>query len=444
MTEPSSDPAPLRIALATDNYGPTRSGLLYAVQFLEHELLRRGHEITVIAPAANGPNPYRHDPLRREVRVPSVRVPGIGARVATGQQFEARLDQLERTPLDLVHVHGLGPVGLFGVWLARRKGIPLMVTWHTDFEAYADHYWHLTPLLDVYYRLLKLRNTGLARPGGMNLTRGLRNRPLTSKQHLLLAAKQMLEEADLVTTPSDKTASRVVDLAPASRVAIVPNGADPLPSGPPVPKGRGPRILFVGRIAPEKGIQLMLDAFALVERDIPTAELMIVGDWRKSAGLREKLRSASHRGNVTLVGEVDRDKLGPYYESADVFCFPSLTDTQALVLHEAAHAGLPIVSVDPELRMVCEDPGNARFARPNAVSLRNALMAMLADVRRPDLREQMAAHGRLLADRYTIEKQSGQMMQLYRSLADTVDHPPEQRRARGGRLRRWRSNWEWL
>ncbi|WP_028708942.1 glycosyltransferase [Propionicicella superfundia] len=449
MTQPTAAPASLRVALVTDNYGPMRSGVLYAVQFLEGELLAHGHDVTVIAPQAHGPNPYKSHPRRREVRLPSMRVPGIGARVATGQQFEARLEQLLKQRFDVVHVQGLGPAGLLGMWLARRSGAPLLVTWHTDFEAYADHYWHLTPLLDVYYRLLKLRNKGSRVAGRSDSRRSVfRTVPKSSKQNLLLAAKQMLEEADLVTTPSDKTAQRVADLAPRSRVVVVPNGADRLPGSPPapeVPPASGPRVLYVGRIAPEKGVGLLLDAFELVERQVPDAELMVVGDWRSSSThLRERLRLAARRSNVRLVGEVDRDKLGPYYESADLFCFPSLTDTQALVLHEAAHAGLPIVSVDPELCLVCESPGNTRFARPNAVSLYNAIMAMLADCGDPVLREEMGACSKELASRYTIARQSERFLAIYQELAARERRPVERRRARGSRLRGWRAAWTWV
>ena len=65
---------------------------------------------------------------------------------------------------------------------------------------------------------------------------------------------------------------------------------------------------------------------------------MLVGDWKKVPSLRARLLRAKRHPEITLVGEVPRGNLGPYYASADVFVFPSLTDTQALVLHEAAHA----------------------------------------------------------------------------------------------------------
>ena len=88
-------------------------------------------------------------------------------------------------------------------------------------------------------------------------------------------ASRMLTDADLVTTPSDKTARRVLEIAPSAKVRVVPNGTDALPELPPISKPRGHRLIYVGRISQEKGIGLMLDAFELVRDQLPSAELML-------------------------------------------------------------------------------------------------------------------------------------------------------------------------
>lgn len=413
-------PRPLRVALFTDMYGPGHSGLLYAVQFLEGELLDAGFHVQVVAPACDGPNPYRDHPNRTEVRLPSIRIPAVPAAVAGGRGFEQALDDFAADPPDVIHVHGLGSVGLLGVWAADRLEVPLMVTWHTDFEAYADHYAALTPFLDAYYRLLKVATSGMKRPRLQDMRRWMRvkwwKRGM-SRRNLLNAARDMLESADLVTTPSDKTATRVRELAPASRIRVVPNGADALPEGEPLAPKHGPRILYVGRIAPEKGIGLLLEAFEWVREDLPNAELMIVGDWRASTSLEGKLRRARQKGGVTLVGQIPREKLGPYYASGDVFAFPSTTDTQALVLHEAAHAGLPIVSVDHELRLVLDEGVNGAIARPTPESLARQLVMMLKRLEDPAFAETAHARSREMAGWWTIAHQSQAIIELYETLA---------------------------
>lgn len=416
----SSGDRPLRVALFTDNYGPGHSGLLYAVQFLEGELLKAGCHVQVVAPACNGPNPYRDEPLRTELRLKAMRLPGLPMAIADGRGFEAALDAFAADPPDVIHVHGLGSVGLLGVWAADRLEVPLLVTWHTDFEAYADHYAVLTPFVDTYYRLLKVATQGMKRPALQDMRRWLRvkwwKRGM-SRRSLLNAARDMLEAADLVTTPSDKTATRVRELAPSARIKVVPNGADALPEGKPLPHRAGPRILYVGRIAPEKNIQLLLEAFEWVREEIPNAELMFVGDWNTSGWLEAKLALARRRGGVTLMGQIPREELGPYYASADVFAFPSLTDTQALVLHEAAHAGLPIVSVDHELRLVLDDGVNGAIARPTPESLARQLVMQLHKLEDPEYKATAQARSREMAGWWTIEHQSAAILELYRDLA---------------------------
>lgn len=409
---------PLTIAEFTDNYGPGHSGLLYAVQFVEQQVLEAGHRLLVVAPVADGPNPYAGHDRRREIRLPSVPLPGNPVRISMGKDFDYRLAQLVANPPDVIHVHGLGGIGLLGMWVAQRANRPLIITWHTDFEAYADHYWHLVPLLNAAYKVYTLHMEGITWKKLRKTIRFQRPRRGRAQVELLQVAAGMLADADVVTTPSDKTAKRVLEIAPCAKVRVVPNGTDALPELPPIPKGRGPRLLYVGRIAVEKGIDLMLEGFELVRDHIPNAELMLVGDWKTTQpSLRRQLKHAARHGGVKLVGQVPREKLGAYYASGDIFLFTSTTDTQALVLHEAAHAGLPFVSVDHELRLVMEPGVNAMFSRPNPVSLAGTIIEMLAALKDPAFKARAAARSREMAAQYTIEAQSREFVDIYEKVA---------------------------
>ncbi len=413
-------PAPRRsltVAEFTDNYGPAHSGLLYAVQFLEEQVLAAGHKVLLVAPEANGPNPHAGHPGRREIRLPSVPIPGTQIRLSMGQDFDYRLAQMVANPPDVIHVHGLGPIGLLGMWVAERTGKPLVITWHTDLEAYAEHYWHVVPFLNAAYKVYEMHmaESTWAQIKKLKLKRPRRG---GAQVELLQLAAKMLTSADLVTTPSDKTGKRVLEIAPAAKVRVVPNGTDALPELPPIPKGRGPRLIYVGRISLEKGIGLMLDAFELVRDQVPHVELMIVGEWRETpAKLRRRLQRAARFGGVKLPGQVPREKLGAYYSSGDAFVFASLTDTQALVLHEAAHAGLPFVMVDHELRLVVDPGVNAVLARPNPVSLAGAMVRMLTALEDPAFAAAASARSRELAAKWTIANQSREFVDIYQALA---------------------------
>jgi glycosyltransferase involved in cell wall biosynthesis len=409
-------PKRLTVAQFTDNYGPNASGLLYAVQFLEGQTLAAGHNVLLVAPNCEGPNPHVDHPNRREIRLPSIKVPTTHVRLSVGPDFDYRLAQMEANPPDIIHVHGLGPIGLLGMWLSQRTGKPLIVTWHTDFEAYAEHYWNLVPLLNAGYKVFRMHLNGSWKE--LMHPRFTRPRRGKAQVQLLGLASEMLTDADLVTTPSDKTANRVLEIAPKAKVRVVPNGTDPLPVGTPIPKGKGPRLLYIGRISAEKGIDVMLDAFERVRDQVPDAELMIVGDWRNTSPLlRLRLKSAQRFGGVNLVGLVPREELGAYYGSADMFVFTSLTDTQALVLHEAAHAGLPIVLTDHELRLVVDPGVNALLARPNPVSLAHSIVEMLHALKDPDFAARARARSKELAAKWSIERQSTEFVEIYETLA---------------------------
>lgn len=431
---------PLTIAQFTDNYGPAHSGLLYAVQFLESEILRAGHNVLLVAPEANGPNPLAGEPNRREIRLPSTPLPGTSIRVWNSRDFSFRFAQLVADPPDVIHVHGMGPTGLLGMWVAQRTNKPLVVTWHTDFEAYAEHYWHVAPLLNGMYRLYQAK----AEPrliDKLRVFRWKRPRRGGAQIELLQLCASMLTEADIVTAPSDKTARRVLEIAPAARVRVIPNGVAPLPERAARPHRGGPRLLYVGRISVEKDIELLLDAFTLVRDLVPNAELQLVGEWRDTPPLlRRRLQRSARKGGVTLVGQVKHEDLNAYYRGADLFVFPSVTDTQALVLHEAAHAGLPFAVVDPELNLVIDPGVNAVVGRPNAVSFGKAIATMLANLDDQAFATRARERSLEMAAQWTVEAQALEVMGIYADVAagrqvEVSEHivPDANRKPFGGR-----------
>ncbi|GAA4895206.1 glycosyltransferase [Tessaracoccus lubricantis] len=418
----STDGRRLKVAQFIDNYGPGSNGLMFAVQQLEGNLLDAGHEVVVVAPAAKGPNPHHGRPGRTEIRLPSVRVPKMPTRVANGRHFERTIDEIAKLKPDVLHVHGFGTIGVLGTWAAQRLGIPMLLTWHTDFDAYADHYSTVLPLL-----------TGVVRAWA-TITRGdfVSQRDLRAAEvryedrgrstaSLLALCQKMLETATLVTTPSPKTAERCTHITENINVRVVPNGVDPLPPGPPpFDHPAGPMVLYAGRIAPEKGIPLLAEAFRLVHAQYPESRLCIVGDWQRYASIKRILAEGRDAGRIILPGEQKRDDLGAYYGMADVFAFPSLTDTQALVLHEAALAGLPIVSVDHELQLVIDPGVNGEVTRPTAASLAAGIIRVFEKLPDDAWRSRARERSVELGSQWSIASQAAEMLSIYAEVADSA------------------------
>lgn len=402
-----------------DNYGPGSNGLMFAVQQLEGNLLDAGHEVIVVAPAAKGPNPHYGRPGRTEIRLPSVRVPKMPTRVANGRHFDRTIDKVGELKPDVIHVHGFGTVGVLGIWAARRLGIPTILTWHTDFDAYADHYSAVLPLLTGVVKAFSVWSRGeVVDAHDLKMAEIRYEDRGRSTASLLGVCEKMLRSADLVTTPSPKTATRCRAIVPEANILVVPNGVDPLPPGPPpFEREPGPLVLYAGRIAPEKGIPLLAEAFNLVHAQRPDARLCVVGDWGRYPKIRKVLAEGAASSKVILPGEKKRDDLGAYYGMADFFAFPSQTDTQALVLHEAALAGLPIVTVDHELQLVIEPGVNGEIARPTAASLAAGMMRIIAKLDDDQWRARASARSVELASQWSIESQAAEMLRLYAEVA---------------------------
>ncbi|HEX7706879.1 MAG TPA: glycosyltransferase family 4 protein [Thermoanaerobaculia bacterium] len=144
-----------------------------------------------------------------------------------------------------------------------------------------------------------------------------------------------------------ETMGRGIRTRGAPRIEVVPNGIDPsdIGLGPPVqPSPRSPgeplRILNVGRLSLEKGIDHLLDACALLSVDY---RLDIAGGGPLEHQLRGRIDSLGLKPAVRLLGLVERSRMGALYSSYDVFCTPALNEPFALVILEALASGLPVI-----------------------------------------------------------------------------------------------------
>jgi glycosyltransferase involved in cell wall biosynthesis len=291
---------------------------------------------------------------------------------------------------DVIHVHTPGPIGLLGVLAARTLGVPLVQTYHTDLHAYADAYRlphaALRGCLRLYaHRLGEPRPTPPVRAGGpgrRGRTSGRRRATLDATNALLLGSSAAL------VVPTRAALSRFDPPVSAERVYLIPTGVAARPADAAAirdfrathairPTDRV--ILFVGRVNAEKGVDLLVAAFARLAADEPDARLVLVGavyDARRLAGL---LHEAGIADRVVVAGQQTPEVVWAAYASAAVFAFPSMTDTQGLVLQEAALAGVPVVMADPELHEHGPLAGEAILTSRDPAAFAAGIHELLAD-----------------------------------------------------------------
>jgi phosphatidylinositol alpha-mannosyltransferase len=178
-------------------------------------------------------------------------------------------------------------------------------------------------------------------------------------------------------------------------IEIVPNGVDvarfaepgePLEGLPP-----GRRILWVGRLDPQKGFGVMVDAFARLARDFDDVFLLVAGEGRERVALRSLDRRARNR--VVPFGSVPHEELPRYHAAADVFCSPSVgQESFGMTLVEAMAAGVPVVATDiPGYREVVRDGMDGLLVPPNDPgAIAEAIRRVLSQ---PELASNLAAAG---------------------------------------------------
>ena len=275
----------MRIAICTDAWHPQVNGVVRSVSTTVGQLLERGHEVELITPGQ-----FRTMPL-----------PGYSEiRLALAPRFGTRRTLSDFAP-QIVHIATEGPIG----WSARgwclAHGVPFTTAFHTRFPDYAAV------------------RTGLSAERFWPLMRRFH----APARAVLVSTPTLGAELEQRGLPHWQLWTRGIDHD------LFRPGHAPLPQLGSYP---GPVLLYVGRVAPEKNLPQFLDAA------VP-GHKVVVGDGPDLEALRKRYPE------VTFLGALTGEALARAYCSADVFVFPSRTDTFGLVLIEALACGLPVAAL---------------------------------------------------------------------------------------------------
>ncbi len=194
----------------------------------------------------------------------------------------------------------------------------------------------------------------------------------------------------------------------SKRVAVVPNGvpdAFAVVGERDFRRAAPLRLLFVGRLAPQKNLPDLIEAVHLMNQE---AELVIVGDGDERSRLTRQVEALG-LSNVRLPGRADRSELRGWYQWADVFVLSSHKEGMPLAVLEAMSAGLPVVATDvPGLRELCA--GTGLLVPPDPGSLARALDSLAVD---PRAREQLAGQSLAAASGAGWERSLARIEKLY-------------------------------
>ncbi|MGW5559857.1 glycosyltransferase [Micromonospora sp. NPDC003944] len=398
----------MRIAHVSDSHLDNPEGVATSVGTTVALLRAAGHRVVLHCP---GPLLRRR---RRPGEVPSLAMPTRPYRLA--------LPRLPSASADVVHVHTTGPLGVAGLRWAAARGVPTVLTWHTDLIAYAAHYPEI-PVGAAYAGLRlglrwRVRDLwALGRPGPDRQAR------------LAELGRCLLAHTSFLVAPSAKTATMMAAMAGRTPIVVLPTPAA-APHADTDDRRRlrarlgietdAPVLLAVGRATPEKNPELLLAAFAEVRRALPAAHLVLLGARRHRIAIRRMAQRYGVTGALHLLRPVPHDRVGAHYRAADVLAFTSITDTQGLVLSEAEAYGLPVAMVDTTL---VERPGTGTtrpVAEPTPAAF-GALLTRLLTER--ELRAGVVRDGQASVTAWSGERYLAELVRLYATLTPAEATP---------------------
>jgi glycosyltransferase involved in cell wall biosynthesis len=297
------------VAIVTETYPPEINGVALTLARLTNGLRARGHRVSLVRPRRRGDAADAQTTLTAGLPLPGYR--GLRFGLAAGGALRAAW--AAQRP-DVVYVATEGPLGLSAVRVARALGIAVVSGFHTNFDRYVEHYgagW-LRHLVAAYLRRFH-NQTAATLVASADLKMALQ---ASGFQNLQLLGRGV--DSALFTPERRSAALRAVWGASDDDVVVA----------------------YVGRIAPEKNVDLAVDAYRALQSVHRSLRFVAVGD----GPARERLARA--HPDLIFRGVRTGEDLAAHYASADVFLFPSDTETFGTVTLEAMASGLGVVAYD--------------------------------------------------------------------------------------------------
>lgn len=347
----------MHIAFFTNYYHPVVNGVVRSVASFREVLMKQGHNVFVFAQA--DANYVDTEPFI--FRYPSLPLPGdISTALPVSPFVEQLLPSLK---LDVIHTHHPVLLGQTAARRANEMGLPLVFTFHTQYWEYT----HYVPFpMEAVQEFLKNR-----------IHQWLREY-IQKCQHIVIPSESMRELL-------------LREYGLDDLYTVIPTGTNLEPfltaDGKALRREKGWEketvLISIGRLAPEKNWDTLLQAFAKVAPEYPDLRLVLIGDGPAKDSLQQLSSDLGVAGQVTFTGALPFAEIPSYLKAANVFAFASVTETQGLVTIEAMAAGLPVVAVDGSgTRDIVEHDKQGFLVENDPEALAEGLRKILSDPQR--------------------------------------------------------------
>lgn len=311
----------MNIGIFTDTYYPQINGVVTSTLMLKKELNKLGHKVYIFTTT----DPNITKPNYSIFRVPSLPFAFLPSH-RVGLMFPPRLLRfIKKLNLDIIHTQTEFSIGILGKTASALYKIPCVHTYHTMYEDYVHYF-----------------------AGGYLVTANM------SKRY----SKLFCNFANTVIAPTNKTKLSLIYYGVKKPIHVIPTGLDfsvfnnknytkNLINKTKIELGLNlsdPIVVYVGRIAKEKSLDIVIKEFPKVLLKLPNAKLLIVGSGPLKNEITNLVNTLGISKSVVFTGSKKWEEIGLYYKISDVFVSASTSETQGLTYLEAMASGIAVVA----------------------------------------------------------------------------------------------------
>ena len=391
----------MKVGIFTDTYVPFINGVTTSVLMLKKSLEKKGHTVYIVTVNAENMQ-YQFEENGKVIRIPGIPT-GIYDYRLTGIYPVKAIKMIKKWNLDVIHSQTEFGIGTFARIISKQLKIPLVHTYHTMYEDYVHYITHgyfnrsgkkIVEYLTLFYCDKTISE--LVVP--------------TKKAYELFKQKYKVDRnVYIVPTGIDiekfyREKNKRIDII-SSREKLGIKEDDFV-------------ILFVGRVAQEKNIELLLSAMKGLKNTSNKIKLLVVGDGPDLEKYKEYTTKNYIEENVVFAGKVPWNKINEYYIIADAFATASHTETQGLTVIEAMAASLPVVCIDDEsfTGTVIHNLNGLIFR--NRREYKKHIIKLFED---KSLRQKLSSQARLSAETHSSKYFAEQILDVYRIAIKSYD-----------------------
>ena len=362
------------------------NGVTVSIDTFRSALEEMGHEVFIFAPEHPNARPEHHvyrfpAIIKNSKKLYPIIFPSISV-----QKSYLPTDIIES--LDIIHAQHMFTAGRLAKYVAKKYKKPLIYTYHTLIAEYS-HY------AGIFSKLIS--------------------------KYLINMSRRFCNSCDLIITPSNPMKEKLKGYGINTPIEVVMTGIDPLNYkryGNELLKKKYkiPRdnkiLLYLSRIAKEKNLDFLLNSFSKIEKKYPKVHLFIVGGGPEESWCRKRIKSLKISGKVTMTGMVPKSEANKFFGMADLFVFPSITETQGIVIAEAMASGTPPVAVGIMGPVDLIKDGKDGYLTKLDI---DDFVGKTLDLLENDKKREEFAHNSLLRiDEFSIETSAKKMIKIYK------------------------------